>query len=102
MRYLAAKDKKRRILFAKSEMKQVVFKILKKNKLFAEKNEKLSNKIKKYYRNSPRDQFYSRVRARCVVSGKSGWIFTRFKVSRMQLREMHGKGYFYGLKNSSW
>jgi len=102
MRYLVAKDRKRRALFAKSEMKQTVFKILRKNKLFAEKNKTLITKIKKYYRNSPRDQFYSRIRARCVVSGKSGWIFTRLKVSGMQLREMYGKGYFYGFKNSSW
>ncbi len=102
MRYLVAKDKRKRILFAKSEMDQLIFKILRKNKIIAQSNKKFDKKIKAYYKSLQRDQFHSRIRNRCVISGKAGWIFSRFKVSRMQFREMFGKGFFYGLKRSSW
>lgn len=38
----------------------------------------------------------------CIVTGRSRSIFTKFKISRIILRDLSGKGYFFGLKKASW
>lgn len=37
----------------------------------------------------------------CIVSGRSKGVLKRFKVSRIILRELTGKGLFLGLKKAS-
>jgi len=44
----------------------------------------------------------TRLRNRCLYSGRSRAVFRRFKVSRIRLRELSGKSYIYGFKKSSW
>ena len=38
----------------------------------------------------------------CIVTGRSRSVFTKFKVSRIVLRDLSAKGYFFGLKKASW
>jgi len=38
----------------------------------------------------------------CIISGKSRGVHKKFKISRILLRELSAKGYFFGLKKASW
>lgn len=38
----------------------------------------------------------------CIVTGRSRSVFTKFKVSRIILRDLSAKGCFFGLKKASW
>jgi len=48
--------------------------------------------------------YFSQVQIKnfCVISGRSHGVHRKFKVSRILLRELSGKGYFFGLKKASW
>lgn len=37
----------------------------------------------------------------CIVTGRSRSVFTKFKVSRIILRDLSAKGCFFGLKKAS-
>jgi len=45
--------------------------------------------------------FQTQIKNFCVISGRSRGIHKNFKVSRILLRELSGKGYFFGLKKAS-
>jgi ribosomal protein S14 len=46
--------------------------------------------------------FKSHIKNFCIVSGRSKGIHRKFKISRIFLRELSSKGYFFGLKKASW
>ncbi len=50
----------------------------------------------------PRDTNPIRLRNRCQLTGRSRGYYRKFKVSRICLREMAGKGLIPGLFKASW
>ena len=50
----------------------------------------------------PRNSSANRVRLRCEVTGRSRGNFRKFKLCRIQLREMGSKGQIPGMVKSSW
>ena len=46
--------------------------------------------------------FKTHIKNFCIISGRSRSIHKKFKVSRILLRELSSKGYFFGLKKASW
>ena len=50
----------------------------------------------------PRNSSVNRVRLRCEVTGRSRGNFRKFKLCRIQLREMGSKGQIPGMVKSSW
>jgi len=46
--------------------------------------------------------FKSKIKNLCVISGRSKGIHKKFKISRIVLKELSGKGCFFGLKKASW
>ena len=50
----------------------------------------------------PRNSAPSRVRLRCAVTGRSRGNYRKFKLCRIQLRELGSKGQIPGLVKSSW
>lgn len=46
-------------------------------------------------------EFRTRIVNFCVISGRSKGIYRKFKLSRIILRELSGKGYFFGLRKAS-
>jgi ribosomal protein S14 len=46
--------------------------------------------------------FKTKLKKFCVFSGRSKGVSSKFKVSRIVLRELSSKGYFMGLKKASW
>jgi ribosomal protein S14 len=45
--------------------------------------------------------FKTHIKNFCIISGRSRGIHKKFKVSRIALRELSSKGYFFGLKKAS-
>lgn len=46
-------------------------------------------------------EFRTKIINFCVISGRSKGIHRKFKLSRVVLRELSGKGYFFGLRKAS-
>jgi ribosomal protein S14 len=92
------KDVNKRELYIKTELIQRVIKVLcfsfYTNLLFfAVLKNTFILKQYKYYR--------THIKNFCIVSGRSRAVHKKFKISRILLRELSGKGYFFGLKKSS-
>jgi ribosomal protein S14 len=93
------KDINKRGLYIKTELIQRVIKTLyfsfKANILYFSLLK--SNFISDLYNN-----FRTHIKNFCIISGRSRSIHKKFKVSRIFLRELSSKGYFFGLKKASW
>lgn len=50
----------------------------------------------------PRDSSRSRLRNRCLLTGRSRGVYRRFGLGRNKLRELAMLGYFPGLRKASW
>ena len=50
----------------------------------------------------PRNSAANRVRLRCEVTGRSRGNYRKFKLCRIQLRELGSKGQIPGMVKSSW
>jgi small subunit ribosomal protein S14 len=50
----------------------------------------------------PRNSAPSRVRLRCEITGRSRGNYRKFKLCRIQLRELGSKGQIPGMVKSSW
>jgi ribosomal protein S14 len=92
------RDIHKRELYIKMELAQRVIKTI----TFNFKNNAriftvLNNGIKKNQSNP----FRTHIRNSCIISGRSKAVHKRFKISRILLRELSGKGYFFGLKKGS-
>jgi ribosomal protein S14 len=92
------KDINKRGLYKKTEIVQRLFRIICLNFQSNVLNFTLlnSNFLKQQYK-----YFRSHIKNFCVVSGRSKGVHKKFKVSRILLRELSNKGYFFGLKKAS-
>lgn len=89
-------DLQNRIFFKKTEIIQKILKFLLiycKSKVF----KKILNK--NYYKNN---YYKTKIKNYCVISGRSRSVIRKFKVSRIFFRILGSKGYYFGLKKSSW
>lgn len=50
----------------------------------------------------PRDASPTRLHNRCMLTGRSKAVYRKFKVCRIQLRELALQGKIPGLKKASW
>lgn len=99
MSNLIQRDKKKRNLYLKQEIKRLRYKSLF-NDLTLEKEFRynimlLLNKI---LRNSSR----VRVKNRCVLTGRSHSVYKICKLSRIKFRELASQGLLMGITKSSW
>jgi len=88
------RDINKRKLFKNTELIQRVNKVL----YFSLKTNTLKIILLENY-----SYYFSQVQIKnfCVVSGRSRGVHRKFKISRILLRELSGKGYFFGLKKAS-
>jgi len=93
------KDKKRRLLYAKYEMKRLVLKSIIRD-LSLSKNLRFQsvNELNKITRNSS----LGRLNNRCAQTGRSKGNYRMFKLSRITFRELALKGLLPGVTKSSW
>jgi len=100
MRYLVAKDQKRRNNFVRIERDRLILKTLKGSKFLVSK--KIQKFISAYFATLNKNFFSTRIVNRCIISGKSGGVYKFFKMSRMDIKAFFGAGKLYGFKRSSW
>ena len=100
MRLKFISEKKRRYLYCSNESKSNRFKSQYKNKRLPISNRVLamainSNKIS-------RISHLSRVRNRCIITGRSRSILRKYKISRIIFRDFALKGFLSGIRRSVW
>ncbi|MDR1982899.1 MAG: 30S ribosomal protein S14 [Holosporaceae bacterium] len=50
----------------------------------------------------PRTSSATRIRNRCMVTGRARGVYRRFNISRIMLREMVAEGLIPGVRKASW
>jgi small subunit ribosomal protein S14 len=99
MKYLGIKDKNRREQYFKLEKERLILKyLLRKEEL------KLADRLvlTKQLENLPKDSSITRLRNRCVVTNRGRGVIQKFKLSRLQLKELFSLGLVPGWKKSIW
>lgn len=94
------RDLKRRKQFAKFEMKRLQFKALScdRRSLSSDLRYGYSMLLSKLPRNSSK----TRIRNRCIITGRGRSISRLFRFSRIVFRELASQGEIPGIKKSSW
>jgi len=99
MKYLVEKDKKRRKIFEKHEKQRLCLKALSRDKRLAFSLRLLYKlKLQMFKKNSSK----TRIKNRCVFTGRSRSTIRFFRMSRLQVRDLYIKGLLYGVRKSSW
>ncbi|KMZ70229.1 Ribosomal protein S14, mitochondrial [Zostera marina] len=92
-------DHKRRLLYAKYEVKRRLFKALVRDPdLPSDLHDKFRNKLSAL----PRNSSLTRVRNRCIFSGRARGVLSLFRMSRIVFRTLANRGEISGIKKSSW
>ncbi len=93
------KDFIKRQLVTKNELKRLEYKsIIKNQKLTKEIRYKYIIKLNKINRNSSK----TRIKNRCILSGRGKAVYQMFKLSRIKFRELASQGMLPGIKKGSW
>lgn len=99
MNNLTQKDKHRRILHRKQELKRLQYKsIIENRSLPAKMRVQYIQKLNQL----PRDGSLVRIRNRCILTGRARAVYKFCKLSRLSLRELAAQGKLAGISKSSW
>lgn len=94
MKYLIEKDKSKRQAFHRHERKRTLLRALVRNENLSRRTRwKISLQLHKF----PRDGSPTRIRNRCVLTGRPRGIQSNFKVSRITLRDLISQGNIPGV-----
>ena len=96
---MVRRDIKRRQCVADHFKERLQLRAVLKNKILPEVVQK---KAKASLLEQPRDASITRVRNRCVATGRGRGVLTRFKLSRMRFRKLGDFGMLSGVTRSSW
>ena len=92
-------DKKRRLLFLKNLEKRLKFKKIINNVNISETERyKAQLKLQKL----PRNSLSTRIKNRCILTGRTHAIVGPFHLSRVKLRDLISNGKITGFKKSVW
>jgi len=93
------KDKNKRVNFIKKEHSRKILKAISHNM-----NLSPSLRLKANFLLSelPKNSSLTRVKNRCVISGRGRFLIGKVNLSRLMLRHLAGKGFIPGLRKSSW
>lgn len=93
------RDNIRRVLAEKYELRRNLYKALCKDpELPTETRELHRNKLSKL----PRNSSFTRVRNRCIFTGRPRAVYAFFRMSRIVFRELASRGALNGVKKASW
>jgi len=99
MKYIVEKDKKRRELFRKNELKRNYLKAIINNSSISG-HTKLNAMLK--LTRMPKDSSVVRVKNRCIITGRARSVYRDFKISRIILRKYAHSGLLPGIHKASW
>ncbi|KAL6533088.1 Sdh2-1p [Orobanche minor] len=93
------RDHKRRLLAAKYELRRKLYKALCQDpELPPAMREKHHHKLSKL----PRNSSFTRVRNRCIFTGRGRAVYRKFRISRICFRKLAGQGQLTGVRKASW
>ncbi len=95
MKSLVTRDKNRRQLFQEYEADRLALKIL-------QRIDPTDVRVQEGLHNLPRNSSKTRIRNRCVNTGRPRGVWRAFRLSRIQLRTLALKGELMGVRISSW
>jgi small subunit ribosomal protein S14 len=98
MKYQLAKDKSKRKMAQRDEIKRLGLKYMIRSSQMPFKRWFLNIFLAKL----PRNGSQVRVRNRCTLTGRAKGVQRVFKMSRIALRELGSMGLINGLRKSSW
>jgi len=104
MKYLYVKDFRRRQLFSRREKVCMVGKVYLNDVLLIKSSHFRFGRLKFFQKtiSSFRYSSLSRIRNRCIFSGKSRAVLNKHGASRIRMREFLRYPIVYGLKKASW
>lgn len=97
--HLSVKDNKRRQLFLKLEWQKLQLRAIADNMSLPFE---VRYKARLELTDFSRDSSITRIRNRCVLTGRSRGVYRFFKISRIKIRELMSHNKLPGLKKSSW
>nr|YP_010191904.1 ribosomal protein S14 [Dictyostelium intermedium]DAZ85366.1 TPA_asm: ribosomal protein S14 [Dictyostelium intermedium] len=93
------KDKERREIYKNTEKMKNMYKMLRRNEL-------LDQETRNYFNmkliGSPKDSSISRIKNRCIETGRSRGIISAYRISRLRFREYMKMGLISGVKKISY
>lgn len=93
------KDSNKRQLVAKNELARLKYKsIIKNQSLPPGIRYKFILKLNKLSRNSSK----TRIKNKCILTGRSRGVYSMFRLSRIKFRELASQGMLPGVKKASW
>lgn len=93
------KNIKQRYLFQQNEKQRLILKAVAQNLKFENQIRwKIQKKLIKFSNNSS----VTRIKNRCIITGRSRSVYRLFKVSRIQLRKLASEGSLPGIAKYSW
>ena len=93
------KDSKKRKLYAKYELQRLQLLALVQDSAVSER---IKAQCVRQLNDLPRNSCLSRVRNRCLVTGRGRGIYRFCRLSRIKVRELASSGSIAGLRKSSW
>ena len=93
------RDKARRKCVAQYESERLRLRAIVKNKLLPEI---VQEKAREQLASHPRDACVTRVRNRCVVTGRARGVIREYGLCRMKFRKLADFGHLSGMTRSSW
>jgi len=101
--YIVNKDKNRRNLYTKLESSYKLIKVLQQTtQLQINLTSYYSVILKSLNKLSSKNASISRIKRRCILTGRAKSVYKDFGLSRMQLRKLASFGLLSGVKKSSW
>nr|AKI85089.1 ribosomal protein S14 [Monsonia emarginata] len=92
-------DHRRRVLAARYEMRRKLYKALC-------RDPSLPSDMRDAYRcklsRLPRNSSFTRIRNRCIFTGRSRGVYSQFRMSRIVFRELASNGELLGITKASW
>ena len=99
MKYQVVKDKAKRALVKKQEMRRLKCRyIIRSTKISMPRRWHYCIRLSKLARNGSN----VRVKNRCIITGRAHSVHRQFKISRIALRELASMGLINGVMKSSW
>lgn len=99
------KDKEKRALLSKRMVPRLVHKAICHDRSYESGNKDNWYAYRKHARalhHSSKNAVYTRIRNRCVLSGRSRGVYRFCKLSRIRIRELANKGLLTGVVKASW
>ena len=93
------KNIKQRLQFQKNEKNRIILKSITQNLLIKKQNRW---KIQQQFFKVTSESSLTRIKNRCILTGRSRSIYRFFKLSRLQLRKWASYGFLPGVAKHSW